>query len=163
VAVCVDVAPDGAHVTLAGAAVLDDERVRIEVIAAWSSTEAARRDLPGLLRKVAPAAIGWFSTGPAAAIGVDLRPHEPLELKGTEVNEVCQGFADLVVGHRLLHSDDPLLNTHISATAKLRSGDGWRFCRKGAGHVDAAYAAAGATFIARTLPPPRKRIKSGVY
>jgi hypothetical protein len=64
----------------------------------------------------------------------------------------------------VLHPDDPLLNAHIAGTSKLRTGDGWRFARKGAGHVDAAYAAAGAVRLARTLPPPTMpRLRGGVF
>lgn len=163
VAACVDVAPDGAHVTLAGAAVLDDGRVRVEVLAAWSTTAAARRELPALLRRIGPAAVGWFPSGPAAELGVELRDLDALELKGTEVVEACQEFAGLVAGRQVLHPDDPLLNAHISGTSKLRTGDGWRFARKGAGHVDAAYAAAGAVRVARTLPAPEKVAKSKVW
>ncbi|QJY51260.1 terminase (plasmid) [Pseudonocardia broussonetiae] len=157
VAACVDVAPDGAHVTLAGAAVLDDGKLRVEILAAWSSTAAARRQLAPLLAKVKPAAVGWFPSGPAAELGVDLRALDGLELKGTEATEACQEFAGLVVARQILHPDDPLLNAHVAGTSKLRTGDGWRFTRKGVGHVDAAYAAAGAVRIARTLPPPPAR------
>lgn len=163
VATCIDVAPDGAHVTLAGAAVLDDDRVRVEVLAAWHTTEEARRALPRLLEKIKPAAISWFPSGPAAALAADLRTEEAIELKGTEVNEVCQEFADLVIARRIVQPSDPLLNAHTAGTAKLRTGDGWRFSRKGAGHVDAAYAAAGAVHVARTLPPPPAHRKSRVY
>lgn len=163
VAACVDVAPDGAHVTLAGAAVLDDGRVRVEILNAWSSTTAARRELPGLLARIAPAAVGWFPSGPAAALGPEMRDLSAVEVKGTDVTETCQGFADLVTSRSLLHSDDPLLNAHIAGTAKLRTGDGWRFSRKGIGHVDAAYAAAGAVHIARTLPAPIRKPKSRVF
>lgn len=163
VAVCLDVAPDGAHVTLAAAAVVDEERVRVEIIRSWSSTGAARRELPGLLAKVAPAAVGWFPAGPAAELGAEMRALEALELKGSEVTEACQEFAGLVGARNVLHPSDPLLDAHIAGTTKLRTGDGWRFARKGVGHVDAAYAAAGAVRVARTLPPPTKRVKSRIF
>lgn len=163
VAACVDVAPDGAHVTLAGAAVLDDGRVRVEILAAWQSTEQARRELPDLLRRISPAQVGWFPSGPAAALGADLRPLGAVEIKGADVTEACQEFADLVAARSIRHSDDPLLNAHVAGTSKLRNGDGWRFSRKGVGHVDAAYAAAGAVHIARTLPAPEKRVRARVF
>lgn len=163
VVACVDVAPDGAHVTLTAAAVLDDQRVRVEVIAAWSTTEDARRELGPLLGQVAPAAIGWFPGGPAAALAADLRGIDAIEIKGIEVGETCQEFADLVLARRILHPDDPLLNAHVAGSQKLRSGDGWRFCRVGQGHVDATYAAAGAVHIARTLPAPVKKPRSRIY
>jgi hypothetical protein len=166
VAACVDVAPDGAHVTLAGAAVLDDGRARVEILAAWPSTEAARRELPGLLARIRPAALGWWPSGPAAALGSDITavaPDTVLALKGQEATEACMEFAALVLDRRLVHADDPLLNAHVAGTSKLRTGDGWRFARRGVGHVDAAYAAAGAVRIARTLPAPAKVPRSRVY
>lgn len=163
VAACVDVSPDGAHTTLCGAAVLDDGKVRIEVLAAWSSTADARRELGPLLAKVKPAAVGWFPSGPAADLASTLRSLDALELKGTEAVEACQEFASLVLARQVLHSDDRLLNAHVAGTAKLRSGDGWRFSRKGVGHVDAAYAAAGAVRIARTLPAPVRKPKPKVW
>lgn len=163
VALCLDVAPDGAHVTLAGAAVLDDGRVRVEAFANWRTVDEARRALPGIVTRVRPAAFGWFPAGPAAALGADLRGLEAVELKGSEVLELCQEFADLVQARRVAHPNDPLLNAHVAASARLQSGDGWRFSRKGAGHVDGAYAMAGAVRIARTLPPPApKRTRAKV-
>jgi hypothetical protein len=153
VAVCVDVAPDGRHVTLAGAAQLDDGSVRVEVLGAWSSTNAARADLPGLLAAISPAVTGWFPAGPAAVLGPDL-PDEATALSGAAVTAACQSLADLVQARRVLHPDDPLLNAHVAGAQRLVSGDGWRFSRRGAGHVDAAYALAGAVQLARTLAAP---------
>jgi phage terminase large subunit-like protein len=182
VAVCLDVAPDGQHVTLAGAAVLPDGRVRVEVIAAWESTEAARGDLGPLYDRLRPAGRGWFPSGPAAALAPELRPvpeapdpyaarrrRRPageglhVEITGSAVGEACQGFAELVRSGRVVHPDDPLLNAHVAGSSKLHTGDGWRFARRGAGHVDAAYAAAGAVHIARTLPEPERVPRSAIY
>ena len=75
------------------------------------------------------------------------------------VAEICQGLADLARGRRVVHADQDLLNAHVQYASKLPSGDGWRFTRKGGGetgHVDAAYAAAGAVNLALTMPPPRR-------
>jgi len=163
VAVCVDVSPDSAHITLAGAAQLDDGRYRVEVLAAWKSTEQARTELPSLLERIKPAAVAWFPSGPAAAIAADLRPLDAVEIKGAEVMEACQEFADLVAARRIVHSSDPLLDAHIAGSQKLRTGEGWRFQRRGAGHCDASYAASGAVHTARTLPPPVKKPKSRIF
>lgn len=165
---CVDVAPDSAHVTLGLAALLPDGKVRVEIAAAWSSTAEARAALPGILKKIRPRVVGWYPGGPAAALGADLRAMEDLfprratkdpqpfvhEIKGAEVAETCQEFADIILGRRIWHPDDPLLNSHIAGSQKLRNGDGWRFGRVGLGHVDATYAVAGAAHIARTMPAP---------
>lgn len=160
-AACVDVAPDGAHVTLAIAALEADGRVRVEVAAAWKSTQEARAQLPAVLKALNPAHTAWFPSGPAAALAPVLRPlaKEAGELRGQKVAEVCMGLADMVKARRVLHSGDPLLDAHIGGASRLHSGDGWRFTRAGAGHVDAAYAAAGAVYLAITThKPPRKLV-----
>ena len=74
-----------------------------------------------------------------------------LEPIRNDVAAVCMGFAEQVRSLNLAHNDDPLLNAHVAAAEKMYHGDGWRFTRKGAGQVDAAYAAAGAVHLARTL------------
>lgn len=175
-AACLDVAPDGQHATLAVAGMLADGRPRVEIAAAWKSTDAVRAELPALLAEIKPAAFGWYPAGPAAAIAPVIRPHgitinrrhakrEPGQLPedgaitGLRVSEACQGLADLAKARGLLHSNDPLLNAHVKGASKLNSGDGWRFVRRGGpeqGHVDAAYAAAGAVEIALTMPAPRR-------
>lgn len=159
-AACVDVAPDGAHVTLAIAALEPDGRVRVEVAAAWKSTQEARDQLPAVLKALRPASTAWFPSGPAAALAPVLRPlaGEAGELRGAKVAEVCMGLADLVKARKVLHPGDPLLDSHVGAASRLFSGDGWRFTRVGAGHVDAAYAAAGAAYMAITTYKPPKKI-----
>jgi hypothetical protein len=155
-AACVDVAPDGKHATLAVAARLDDGRVRAEVVAAWPSTEQARAELGPLLDRVKPAAVAWYPAGPAAALAPMLRGRKgSLELTGGKVGEACQGLADLTIARQVVHPGDPLLDAHVAAAQKLHSGDGWRFMRVGEGHVDAAYAVAGAAHTALTMPRPK--------
>ena len=60
---------------------------------------------------------------------------------------------------KIVHPADVLLDAHVHAATRLRSGDGWRFARVGEGHVDAAYAAAGAVSLALTAPVVRSRIR----
>lgn len=184
VALCVDLAPDGMHATLAAAAVIppaagagEDEpaRVRVEVVAAWvgpTCTRDLRRELPAWVRKVKPRAFGWFPAGPAAAIAADLADpkkktrgaRSPWPPPGVAVEEirqdvaaVCMGLAEIARGGGVLHSGDPLLDAHVLGAEKLVRGDAWVFTRKGSGSVDGAYAAAGAVHLARTLPPPPPR------
>ena len=162
VAACIDVAPDGAHVTLAGAAVLDDGSVRVEVFAAWDSVTQARRELSGLLDRIKPAQVSWFPSGPAAGLAADLRPLEAVEIKGSEVAETCQELATLVAARQVRHPGDPLLDAHLAGAGKAWSGDSWRFTRSG-GHVDAVYAVAGAVHVARTAPIPEPVARSRVF
>lgn len=156
VVVCLDVAPDLTHASLVAAALLDDGRVRLDTVAAWTSTADLRAELPDLLKRVRPRAVGWFPGGPAAALAADLRGlRTGQELKAAEVPAICQGLAEQVAARRVVHSDDPLLSAQAVGSSRLQTGDGWRFARRGAGNVDAVYAAAGAVHLARTHPVRR--------
>jgi hypothetical protein len=135
-------------------------------VAAWDGPRCVddlRRDLPALLSRIRPQALGWLPNGPAAALAADLAERKGragwpppgvsvAEIRG-ELAAVCMGFAEQVRSGRVAHSDDPLLNAHITGSGRLVRGDTWVFSRKG-GHCDAAYAAAGAVHLARTLPAP---------
>jgi hypothetical protein len=163
---CIDVSSDGRHVTFVVAGVLPDDRVRVEVVAAWDSTEAARKALPGLVARVRPLVLGWFPAGPGAELAADLADRRKAgrmnwpppgvrveEIRG-ETTAVCMAFAGLVSAVQVAHSNDPLLNDHVGGVEKLMRGDAWVFSRKGEGHGDAAYGAAGAVHLARTMPTP---------
>lgn len=161
-----DIAPDGAHATLAAAAQLDDGRTRVEVVRAWTSTDQARDEMPELLDRIRPVSIAWYPTGPGAAFAPMLRPRAgSLEITGMKVAEACQGLADLVSARKIVHGAEALLDAHVSGAQKLPSGDGWRFTRRGGvGHVDAAYAAAGAIYVALTQEPAKKsRVRFMAY
>jgi len=171
VALCADVSIDGLHACLVAAAVLSDGRARVEVVKAWSGRGCGQemgREIGGLVATIKPQVFGWLPNGPAAAAAASLADRgksgseswPPRDVRVEEIRSevvaVCMGFADLVEAHQVAHSDDPLLNAHVAAAEKLRQGDAWRFTRRGAGHVDGAYAAAGAVHLARTLPEPVK-------
>lgn len=155
---CVDVAPDGAHVTVAAAAE-HKGYVRVEIVAAWETTEQARNGLSDLLSRTKPLDLAWFPGGPAAALGPLMREHNAVEVKGLQVAEAAQSFVDLVRSRKILHPGDPLLDAHVAGAVKLPSGDGFRFARGGTGHVDAVYAVAGAVQVALTREeePPMPR------
>jgi phage terminase large subunit-like protein len=167
-AVVVDVAPDGGHVAAYAAAVLEDGRVRVDPAGAWDGVgcvDAAERALPAVLARVKPRVLGWFPGGPGAALAARLkdRGNRGWPPRGVRVEEiraevpaVCMGFEQMVVAGQVAHSGDPLLDAHVAVAERLRTGDVWRFSRKGeTGHVDAVYAAAGAVHLARTMPAPR--------
>lgn len=175
IALVFDVSLDGLHVTLTAAARRDDGVVLVDVVKAWDGVGAKaqfRREVAGLVRKIKPRAFGWFPGGPAAVVAAEMakrraRPGElPWPPKGVDVQEIrddataaCMGFADLVVARQISHGDDPLQNGHVLAADKLEQGERWRFMRRGAGQCDAAYAAAGAVHVARTVKP-RKQLVS---
>lgn len=159
-AACFDVSPDGEHCTLAVAGVLDDGRVRVEIAGAWDSTEVARKELPEALDRIRPVTTAWYPIGPGAAFAPLLMELDGSnELAGGKVVQACMGLADQVTARKILHASEPLLESHIGGAQKLPSGDGWRFTRRGVGHVDAAYAVAGAVYAAQTMAPV---IKPGI-
>lgn len=162
-AVVFDLSPDGLHATLAVAGVVEPGIVRVELVEAWDGSDCATTaaaQLPALIAKIRPRIFGWFPTGPAASMIIDLgkvrRPGWPVrgvrveEIK-TDVYGVCMGLAKEVLGERIRHTSDPLGDAHILPAEKLYSGARWVFSRKG-GHCDAAYAIAGAVHLARSLP-----------
>jgi hypothetical protein len=169
VAFCLDVSMDELHATLYAAA-QDGERVCVDAVAAWEGQTAIRQmvaELPGIVAKAKPRVLGWFPGGPAAVAAAELAKRDGWPPSGVEIEPirgeitaVCMGFAELVRSKAIAHSGDPLLDAHVRAAEKFSYGDGWRFTRKGAGQVDAAYAAAGAVHLARTLPAPGW---SGIY
>lgn len=160
----VDSAPDGRHVTLAAAGMMSDGRIRVETVAAWDSLQDARIELGGLVERNGFSVLGWFPASPAAAIGLEIRDAaskttgaipgkygQAYEFTGAHVTGVCQAFSVLVSDRQIVHGDDPLLNSQIAGAKRLNVGDAWRFQRRDMGNVDAAYAAAGAVYLARLI------------
>ncbi len=161
VALVLDVSPDLHHVSLLAAAERDTGAVQVEVVAAWDSPSAMRvstEDSPSLaewVERVNARSRGFFPTGPAAALATELKGLGFEPITGADVSVVCQEFAELVQARRLIHPGDPLLTSQVTSATRTYSGDGWRFTRpRAGGYVDAAYAAAGAAYLARNLPAP---------
>lgn len=165
-----DVSPDLFHVALYAAAVVGGDVVRVDHVADWAGRDAvsrAGREIRGHVRRVRPKVLGWLPVSPAAALAAYVRPVEgdrtwppagvDVREVTAEVPSICMGFAANVAGGRVLHVADALLDAHVGGAERLMIGSGtgsrWVFSRKG-GHVTAAYAAAGADFLARTLPAP---------
>ena len=172
IVMALDVAPDGQHVTALLAAPVTGDRVRVEVAASWTSTATALAELPGLVESIRPRALAWYPLGPGAVMSADLerlydftdetkrRPRyapDLVRVQGADVSAACQGLVDVVTTRRLLQPRDPLLDAQVHGSRRKDSGDGFRFVRIGASHVDAVYAMAAAVHVARTLPPPVRR------
>lgn len=167
-AFCVDVSLDEREVVLTAAARLPDGRVRIEPVAAWDSVAEARREVRGLVERNKPRVFGWLPDGPGALFGADLsnlkgRKWPPPGVKvmpiRDELASVCMGLAQLVHDGQLAHSGDPLLDSQIATAERLRRGDRWVFTRRGDGNTAAVYSAAGAAYLAQTLPEATSEIK----
>lgn len=167
IAFCVDLSVNRQHATLVAAAVMEDGRVRVETVNSWKGENAAaklRAELPRWITARRPQTVGYIPNGPAAVLVADLKvrkgragwppPGVNIVEITDEVAAVCMGLAEQVDAAQVVHGNDPLLNDHVKGAAKLWSGDRWRFSRQGDGECDAAYAAAGAVHLARTLPTP---------
>lgn len=177
IAMCLDISLDGRHATLVSAARADDGTVIADVVKAWSGEDIGRQiraDLPALVARVKPKVFGWFPNGPAAAVAPDLakrrrpRPGEApwpprrvelVEITG-DATDACMGLAELVSADQFSHGKDPLLDAHVLTADKLAVGERWRFTRRGAGHVDGAYAVAGAAHLARSVIPRKSMYAS---
>lgn len=163
VALCIDLSPEGDHATVGAAAVLDDGRVRVETVAEFTGPRAAtalERALPALAALIQPRVIGWFPSGPAAAVAAKMRGRSPR--RGTAVTEiqgetaaVCMAFAKEVAAKTLVHSGQEMLDDQVTGAEKGWQGNVWVFVRRGGGNVDAVYAVAGAAHLARSLPRRR--------
>lgn len=153
--VCVfEVSPDGQHATLMAVGKFDDGRFGLDVVASWDDLRKAIADLPGHLARIEPRVFGWFPDGPAAQFAGILRKIKGnQEIKGKQVTEACMTLVGVINRLGVRHGADPLLTAHVLGARKLEVSDGYRFVRKGAGHVDAAYAAAGGVALAEALPP----------
>jgi phage terminase large subunit-like protein len=169
-AACLDVSPDGGHASLVVAAVMPDDKVRLEVVKSWESLSLARAELPAWLARVRPYTFGWFPNSGAAALAAELGQTRggrvgwpPQGVRVAEIKSeapaVCMGFSALVAEERTVHSGQELLTVHLGNAEKRWRGDAlWVYDRRaGAGHVTAAYAAAGAAHLARTIPAPVAR------
>lgn len=169
VALCIDLSPDGQHATVGAAAVLEDGRVRVETVAEFTGPRAGtalERGLSALAEVIRPRVIGWFPSGPAAAVAARMRGKSPR--RGTTVAEiqgdtaaVCMAFAKEVVAGTLAHSGQAMLDAQVATAERQWTGNTWVFTRRGGGNVDAVYAVAGAAHLARSLPRRRNVSRRG--
>ncbi len=169
-AVCVDLSLDGTQAVLVAAAVLEDDRVRVEAAHEWTGPGAAsalERELAGWTERLKPRKLGWIPSGPAAAVAAKLadrrkdgvrgwppRGVDVAEIRGEQA-AICMGLLKEIRAHTLVHSGQAMLTAQVEAAEKLARGDGFVFTRRGEGSVAAVYAMAGAVFLARTLPTRR--------
>lgn len=170
IAMVLDVSLDEKHVALMAAAQLPDGRVRGKEVKAWSGptcTADALRELPDIAAVIRPRRFGWIPGGPAASLTAGLRgewaPDDcEVEEISSEVPAVCMGLAEQVRTRQFVHAGEELMTQHVTGAQKQRKGDKWVFARS-AGHVNGAYALAGAVHLARTMPPEEEWDEVGVH
>ena len=93
--------------------------------------------------------------------------HEAARLSAIMEREAAQGLADLMRASRLVHPDDPLLTSQALGAQRVDAvggESGWCLTRRGGGHCDAVYAAAGAVHLARSAPVvPKSPMRGRIY
>lgn len=167
----VDVTPDGLHASVYAAALDDDGHPVIDPVKAWTGPKATsqlRSQLPALVNRIRPRAVGWLPVGPAASVAAELaerkggvRRWPPVGVKveaiKAEATQACMGLEELVRSGQLRHGGDPLLGAQVAQARRGKRGGGWVFIRgqDQGGYVDALYAAAAAVHLARTQPVKR--------
>jgi hypothetical protein len=172
-ALVVDVALDGSHAALL-AAVLLDGVVHLEVVQAWTGHGCSRAvvaELPDLVRRVRPAAVGWYPGGPGAAVTGELAAKKgprrqawpprgvKLEELSADTPAICMSFSDMADAGEIEHPKDPMLDAQMATVQWQKRGDRRVFGRSvSGGPIDAPYAAAGAAWLVRRLPPPRPKL-----
>lgn len=164
----IDMSPDGRHISLVVATQEDGDGdgesrrpVLVAVRKAWQGEDATdlfREDIADVVHGLDAVAMGFFPSGPAAGISVELEEAGFEALDAADTRTACQSFAALTKDGMLRHSGDAMLNDHVLNSRRLGQGDGWRFGRRGRGHVDGAYALAGAVHLARTQTRVRLRV-----
>jgi hypothetical protein len=157
-----DIARNSKRATLVAAYTREDGKTQVGILREWRDENAMSRleaDLEAILKKDKPRAFGWMPIGPASGKATlkNLKvPGVAIEQYTGEVADACMTFADLVRDAMVVHSSDTndLLSLQVTSAAKKHLGnDRWRFERQGTRDCDAAFAAAGAVLLARSLPP----------
>jgi hypothetical protein len=152
--------PSG-DIGLVGAAYLEDGRIRVETLRTWPGPDAStaiRQSLPSVLKRSGARKLGFMPNSETAKLAIDLRriarsAGVVIEEITAEVAEVCMSFAEQVEAGQIVYGDDEdMLTDHVTGAFKKYSGEKWRFSRQGKGDCHLAYGAAGAVYLARTMP-----------
>lgn len=177
IVLCFDFSPDELHATLVAAAMMENERVGIKVVKTWDATTISRfaREFRAEVTRANAYALGWFPGGPAASqaatiLGAEVDADGVLKMVGKrlawlprrtavtllrgETAAVCMGFAKNVRDVLVAQPRDELLTAHVIGADKQEVGPRWIVDRIDGGHCDGYYAAAGADYLARTIPAP---------
>ena len=162
IAFFLDMAWGNRHVALVAAAVSNTGQVHVEPVNAWDGRGAPRdmmRDLSGHLERSGVRRLGWMPNSPMAALAPELRklklPRGVVmdEIKG-EVSEVCMSFSEMVDAEQLVVYPDEAMTEQVISTTKKYRNNTWVFFPPENGYCDFTYAAAGAVWLARTMPTP---------
>jgi len=163
----VDVTPSWTRGSIA-VAVLDGERIQLELARDYPTTDAAGvdeilRDVRQLLARHRGSRVAFDAASPISSAMRDLElelPGRVVELGGIRFRAACASFLGHVVGRTIRHRADPVLDSAARLAARSEDAEAWRFIRRrSAGHIDALVAATAAVALADRPPPARPRIR----
>jgi phage terminase large subunit-like protein len=163
----VDVTPSWSRASIA-AAVLDGERIQLELARDYPTADAAQvdellDDVRGLLAKYRGSRVGYDASSPVSSAMRDLQlelPGRVVELGGLAFRGACASFLGHVVARTIRHRADPVLDSAARLAARSEDAEAWRFVRRrSAGHIDALVAATIAVHLADRPVTPRPRIR----
>jgi hypothetical protein len=161
----VDVTPSWSRATIV-AAVLDAERIHIEVARDYGAADVAAveriiADVRELATRYPRARFAYDAASPIAAALRDLAGEGMAvdELGGGVFRQACQAFLGHVVAGTIRHRADPVLDAAARLAARSEDAESWRFVRRrSAGHIDALVAATCAVYVADRPAMPRPAI-----
>jgi phage terminase large subunit-like protein len=161
----VDVAPSWMRGSIAVAMSDDDaERIHVEVARDWpeaGATVAEAEVVSEVQRILAAYPRSLVGYDPQSAISTAMKrlgEDNPrvVPVGGTEFRGACAAFLGHVVGKRLRHRADPVLNSAARLAARSEDAEAWRFVRRrSAGYIDALVAATIAVHLNDRPKPPK--------
>lgn len=161
----VDVSLDGRSTTLVACQLnAASDMATVDVLATWEGTDSASRaasELPLLLDKHKPIALGWQSNSAATVLTFALEKLRTntrlIEIKGVDVAAVCVRLVDRIDSHRIRHHSTDLLDRQIETAEKSPRGDQYVFTRpkgtQGGVSIEAVYATGVSVEAAQRMTP----------
>jgi phage terminase large subunit-like protein len=132
VAFALDVTPDRAFASIAVAGRRSDRRLHLEVVDRRPGTDWCAGRLAELFKRWAPLPVTVDPASPAGSLLVDLAGlGVPTQTVTAQVYaQACGAFFDDVGDRRVVHLDQPALNSAVAGARKRNLGDAWAWARR---------------------------------
>jgi phage terminase large subunit-like protein len=131
-ALAIDVSPARDRAAIAAAAVLDDGRTLVEVIADEPGTSWVAERVAEIVAEHSPRYVLLDAVGPGQSLIPALQKLR-IQLTTTDtaaMTAACAGFFDAVVQGKVAHRDDPALNQAVAGAKQRELGDRWAWARR---------------------------------
>jgi phage terminase large subunit-like protein len=131
-ALAIDVSPARDRSSIAAAALLDDGRVLVELIADEPGTSWLAPRVKEIVDEHHPGRVLLDAVGPGQSLVPKLQ-ELGINLTTTDtaaMTAACAGFFDSVVQGKVAHRDDPALNQAVAGAKQRELGDRWAWARR---------------------------------